>query len=551
MCKCALSTTLTIYTFASVIAIIILCYFHYFGKSKHQETSPFPKSSITQVSNGLPTSGYIPISFIDLSRSGNIDIVYKKDDSSELAIYRYAPKKRGYNCDHRIKIDGIQIKCVIPIDFQNRGYNDLLLVHSTTLQPPYNLSILVNEFGYFSSSLIHLSKKSNDIPFVFDYFQNGNSQIIFEDSETNKRIVYDKGVTLDFYSSIYTANIYNSEHPQIITKTDSTSKHSEIGIHIYDENKWIKNQTISIPPNSGKISVGDFDGDGYLDIVFPVFPEGISSFLCVMFNGPDGFTSDIKCENKANSMMVRIPNIKNDSYIHIGDMTLTGTPDLAIDLDNDIMEIVLNQKCVNCGPHEIVFISHSKIKGNGGMIDLYNDGNLDIVTNNGAYYSTLASSKSFFLKVTPLTNHCLDGCKSGDRNPDPAPISTVYNGALMKLTGASKQGEKFKLTASLQVHEGLSMPYYIFGLEDKTHYVQDVQINTYFSDTWTWILPNSSIYPASNHQIRVYNYNVVEQFETMLGWTGILMILGFFLILFTQQEEKEDKKEAEEMLPLF
>lgn len=611
---------LWVYLIFSFSIMSAMWVYHYYDELSSTLIYSYPKSSITKIDSGLPGKDWEIVSFTDVMRSRTVDIIYKQKKSNLFSVFHYSRNTQRYYMLQNFSLPNMYIKSVQPIDFDMNGYNDLLITHSQNSQAPYRLSIIKNQNGYFNSTMKDLGIVTESAPFVFDFNQNGTFDILYTEPETSKlQFYFNKKMQFQplkhpcFFYSIAAAQLTNNSVIDIIAITEKTSKKSIISIFSYSksQNLWKVSNEFVAPPNIGQLSIGDFDGDGYLDIVFAVYPikqqqvtvlesrkndtdsksfkmaaiEKISnflnpvenmptisratlktsekrlidmSFLCFMFNGPNGFSSDSNCSSKVTSMQFVVDNILPDSQPQIADLTLSGNPDILIGVadqeGNKQTQLILNQPCKNCLSREMMLVSHSAFQGVGSFFDIFNTGKLDIVTDEASFHSTLADD-SYFLKVSALNGLCLDNCrkkkKTDKRYPNPAPLSTVYNGATMKITYTDKQGVKHNSVGTQRSTNGLSLPFYIFGLGENVHYVEDLTVLTDTSDKWTWILPSSNVFTSSNHQSRVFLMYKIHGFYVVFGFVTLLLTLGMFVLIFSRKEDKEDKKEAEQILPLF
>ncbi|KAH0791808.1 T-cell immunomodulatory protein [Histomonas meleagridis] len=531
----------------------------YVGDTVTQEesllNSTIPKSSITKWSMGLPENSWKPMCFVDVERKKDIDIIYSRENDCELSLFHYSSDLKAYQKERSITLPSANIQAVIPIDYYKTGYNDLLIVHSATNAPPYNISLLVNNKGTFSSTLEHLQIQSDSIPFVFDFSQTYTMDFLYKDSSTGKWRLFIQNEEFPEIYSIAAAQLTPTESINLIASTSKTQTKTEFTVFKFENFKWVKLQTFNGPPNSGEIAIGDFDKDGLLDIVFPVYPENESSYLCYMFNTNNGFQSDIECSNQSNSVKLEVLDIIPGIIPQIGDITLDGYPAVGIGVydksdDETQTAIILTQECKNCGSHEVVFVTRSSLPGLGGFFDLYQDGTLDYITNKGSFISTLATD-SYFLKVTALNGDCLEWCSHGKSYPHPEPLSTIYNGATIHIQYTNKQGVKLNTTAVQRSTNGLTTPYWLFGLGDNAHYIEEVSVVSIGSDIWRWLMPNSHLFTTKSNQSRVFLLYKIKGFYVLFCFVLLLLVLGLFILILAKKEDEEDRKEADEMLPMF
>ena len=509
----------------------------------------FPKSEITQFDVGLPTYPWKPVSFADFTRKMSVDIVFVKENSSQIAIFRYDSTGDRYRKVQELLLDVSTIETVIPVDFARRGYNDLLVVHSEKGVVGMNLSLIRNVNGFFRVDREIFTTTTKTVPFIFDFWQNGTDDLLVQNPVSGEFYLLFSGFTLPLnIRSLIAGDFKKSGSMQFLIESDPG---------VYGIWKFAPDGNLSClqkfdgPTNFGELAVGDFDGDGYLDFVVPVGSG--DPHLCLMFNSKDGFTSDTTCSNQTSSMVIPVEGLSTHSRPQVGDLTLEGNPDICITTEKDgkkFTQVFLNQNCVACEGRGIQFMHRAQIDGIGGFVDLHEDGRLDLLTDQGSFISTLGED-TYFLKVTVLNGLCLDGCSSGKRYPDPPPVATIENGATVELLFTDKEGVKHTRVGVQRSSAGLTTPYIVFGLGGQAHYIDEVVVRSgNESEKWTWILPNSQLF-LSNSQIRVMVLYKIKIFWVWFGAVVLLLTLGFFALMFARQEDEEDKKEADEMLPLF
>ena len=537
----------------TAFAAVILCGLwigRAFIEGKKSSEHRFPKSEITQFDVGLPTHPWKPVAFSDFARKVSVDIVFVKENSNELAIFRYNAEADKYRKVQELTLDVAKIETVIPVDLERSGYNDLLVVHSEEGVKGMNMSILTNHQGFFRATRERLKSTTKTIPFVFDFWQNKTDDVLIQDPETGEfRLLYG-GFKLPMHvRSVVAGDFMNTGSAQLVIESEPGS----YGVWSFDQNGSVQCvQRFEGAVNYGELTAGDFDGDGFLDIAFPV-SAGNETHLCFMFNSKDGFGSDHTCSNRSISMVVSVDNICPGARPQVGDLTLEGNPDICVTSEKDgkkFTQVFLNQNCMNCEGRGIQFMHRAQVDGVGGFVDLHEDGRLDLLTDQGSFISTLGED-TYFLKVTALNGLCLDSCSNGKRYPNPPPLATIQNGATVELLFTDKQGVKHKRVGVQRATVGLTTPYIVFGLGGEAHYVDEVSVS-YASENhkWTWILPNSQVF-LSNGQIRVFLLYNIQTFWVLFGAVVLLLTLGFFALMFARQEDEEDKKEADEMLPLF
>lgn len=549
------------YIFVYIIgSIIILFSIWLIGDNGEKEGNDLnlPKSSITKFDVGLPDTDWRLMGFVNAYKTqGQSDLIYLRDN--EISTYRYFNKIKRYQKYQSIFINlnnkNDVVHEITPIDWNGKGYNDLMIICRNG-SGIYNALILKNENGEFNGDLIDLKIRSKTIPFIFDFSHDLIDDILYLDADLNKWKLYKKQKEFlndrNIYGGFGVAQLTDKNGINFIAKTENSTTKTEFSIFEFKNNNWKLLYKFNAPPLSGEIAIADFDKNGLLDIVFPVYPKGGDSYLCYMFNSKNGFKNDTTCSNKDSSIKLIIPNIIKDIKPQVNDITLDGYPSIALgiqDKNGVSTQLILNQQCKNCGTREIIPVIKTDLilPGLGGFFDVFQDGSIDFITNKGSFISTLAE-KSFFLKATALNELCLGKCKKHSKIEH---LSSIYNGATFHIFYTDKQGFKHNSTCVQHATSGMSEQYCIFGLGENVHYVEELTVVSYDKTSYRWILPDSFIFSATEKHYRIFLHYQIQGFYVLLCFVALLLILGLFVLIYSQKEDAEDRKEADEMLPIF
>lgn len=531
---------LSLFIIFSLVVLILLYILHgiYYSNIQLSEKS---HDIFEKVDIGLPERFFRPILVTDFSRSKYNSIIYINDENHSLRIYCYSPVNENYYSCYNIT-DIKYISHVMAVDLERKGYNDLIITHSANGKPPYFVSVVKNNKGILDSFLKRYDILTDTLPFAFD-LDDKTTELLITDSSTKNltRFVPDKYVkSLNFSFDTITAGEFNNKDMMLLGKSGDT-----VSV-LFNYSLLYK---FDIPPMSFNIYTADIDNDGYLDLVVPYIYNNKPG-ICVMFNEKgERFASDQTCSLTSRSY--KIPNTNLNGYItgiQIADSSLNGLPDIIVNLNNnDNVESILFENMHgsrNLNEHDIIIAesNYYKITGGGNFFDFNYDGVLDIISSTGSYLSHRVKVP-LYLYVSSLNTINL--------NQKSLPLSTVQNGGSIRITYTDKSGTKYNSLAPFKSTNDFELPYYIFGLPQNVHYIDEVSISSNKVANWTWILPQSRFYGNVKGQMRVFIGYSANMYPILFSALTIILILTGIDVYLAEKEEEEDKKEAAQMLPLF
>ena len=509
---------------------------------------------------GLPDENQLtPVAFADFDNSRYVDILYTNSKKDKLELFQYDEGNNIYSNKYQIELPNTKLINAFPFDFQQTGFNDLILTTSKNGEKPYSISLLENEKGQLSSSISsEFDIKSDKIPLPMNSFDSEYTPEIYfvkEGAQYTSKYVKNGSLIVDTsipaYDSIAAAQFIDNMNIQLLVKVKENDK---TYLKLYTQNETLLS-TSEIPNGAGDLHIADINHNNGLDVLFPVFPSNNAEdpYLCILFNTHNEkqvFVNKSECKNSDLSMRVPITGLTSECLISIGDLDLNSRPDIVVSCNDKKTRILLNQQCRGCGTGETVFAEHSPIEGKGVIFDLFSDGFLDIITEGAAYQGNLTANEMFVF-VSPLNGVCLEHCKNGVRYPIPQPLSTVVTGGTTRVVYTDKSGQRHRAVGVTRATNHLELPYNVFGLGNQLHYIEEVKVITTSKSTWAWVLPNSLVYASKGNSARIIIGYKVHSFPVLFACTSLLILLGFFIFYYSTEEEDEDKKEAEKMLPLF
>ncbi|KAI8881111.1 hypothetical protein K501DRAFT_223676 [Backusella circina FSU 941] len=292
-------------------------------------------------------------------------------------------------------------------------------------------------------------------------------------------------------------------------------------------------QTATLPEGAGPLSFGDIDGDGSIDIVFPVCKNSVCS-IHVVYNQQMGLcskteeTSDQTSCRKARDLCVadpdfqfdfKAPNTKNyvvfdiDEYLdsketillrdsnfrgqlpvplHLGDYNQDGYPDLLVTTTERVLllqSVLCTSKLCSSSASDasrrsfsIVSVGSealSKISNptQATFFDIDEDGSLDmLVLQNTKNTKNAGRTPNFVINNYFNDAFFLKGLVSNGVS-DPSAYGVSYPGASFKFTVLDTSGVKRSHQVSQLSQSGylsLQTPYCLFGLGRTNNYVEEM-----------------------------------------------------------------------------
>ena len=220
----------------------------------------------------------------DFTKSGKKSLVFINQQESSsyghVPVYVYLGSETGFSQERRLEFPGHSAGTMLPIDFNDNGYTDILILHNAEDQPHKSPPADLYLGGYDGFSL------DRRIQFKAPHAWGGHCADFNKDGYLDL-VVAGEGRIRIFHGS------ENGFDPENVTEL--------------------------LPSRAGEPSssilwpaVADLNGDGWLDIVAPMSTRGRS---IIFWGGPDGFSEERCSKIPVDSALgVRIADLNKDGY---------------------------------------------------------------------------------------------------------------------------------------------------------------------------------------------------------------------------------------------
>ena len=222
----------------------------------------------------------------DFNGSGKKSLVFINQQEStsygHVPVYVYLGSENGFTPENRLEFPGHSAGTMLPIDFNDDGYTDILVLHNSEDQPhkapPADL-YWGSEHGFSDSNTTQIPAPLAWGGHCADLNRDGYLDIIAT-CGNHVRIYYG------------TEQGYSEEHMQILHPTFEEPEGARCG---------------ALWP-----SLADLNGNGYLDLVVPISWQNYSR---IYWGGPDGYSDarstklPIEC-----ALTCRIADLNRDGY---------------------------------------------------------------------------------------------------------------------------------------------------------------------------------------------------------------------------------------------
>lgn len=243
----------------------------------------------------------------DFCKSGKKQLVFVNQQQStsygHVPVYLYLGSKGGYKPENRLEFPGHSAGTIIPADFTDNGWPDILVLQNQEDQPFLNLP---SDLYFGGPNGFDLSRKA-EIPAglawggqVADLNKNGYLDIIAAGGN-EVRI---------FYGG---PEGYSKENMVLLHPLPDAPEGTPVG---------------ALWP-----ALADLNGDGWLDLIVPL---SWLPYSLIFWGGPEGFSN-------ARTTMLPVENALN---VHVADLNKNGYPDLILGSRASYFRDVYNQGTV-------------------------------------------------------------------------------------------------------------------------------------------------------------------------------------------------------------
>ncbi|CAG8483179.1 5282_t:CDS:10 [Paraglomus brasilianum] len=546
----------------------------------------FPSNALHNVDVGLNNIDGTVAAFADFNSDKFTDILVLSADQQHVNVYIWDHAKGQFikspSATIAIEPNDFTITNVLPGDFNYDGNLDVLVMGPNKKNDDELILrvYLGDGESQFNTTYLEVPSAMSPQPIPFDFSGNMTTDLLGYRYDNNP----DKKLTL-------WKNIYNPESDVLFevsdlpvddTACELADPHSNAFIDLngdclsdlfltcQDEDGgksfqiWINDKEKGfvlsknegkLPEGTGQISFADLDGDGTIDMIFPVCSKSSCEIhtaynrqipLCTdkkdtncrqaaqLCAADDAFTFDLK-QSPDNDAYVVIPTdslldggmivTDDDEFngvlpvpIRIGDYNLDGYPDLLIISStggNSYVSLLRSDPCPNekseCHPsaqrrtfvkvkegaEDLRAIENAK---QAAFFDLDEDGTLDIIVlgssgSGNAAREVHAIQNNYFNDAFFVKTLVLNGVEKKQN------FGVNYPGAAFKFTVLDTSGKKRANQVAQYSQAGyisMQTPYSLFGLGRTNNYVEELFVGTTRNQTnhystFSGVIPNSQL----------------------------------------------------------
>ncbi|KAI9248624.1 hypothetical protein BY458DRAFT_536598 [Sporodiniella umbellata] len=476
---------------------------------------------------------------------------------------------------------GFVITNVVPGDFDYDGHLDVLLMGEDNPEKPSEIKMQIylgNGNNTFESGSIKLPPAQGALPIVLDINGDMKTDILGYSKETNKLSAWiNTGNTTSLFDVSSAENLFDKQsYSQCTWATPHSNAFIDLNGDCLAGKGFTLSQEASLPVGAGPLSFADMDGDGSIDIVFPVCHKSRCS-IHIVYNQQMGLCSR-NDEVNYNEFRGTLP-----ISVHTGDYNMDGYPDLLVTTNQRVLllQSVLctkehcadeatqaNKRTLSIVTAGIGALENIPKPRQAAFFDIDEDGSLDIVVLQSASSSDARRVPNFIINNFFNDAFFLKSLVSnGVSNHEGYGAS--YPGASLKFTvldtsGVKRSHQTSQLSQSAYLP--LLTPYCLFGLGRTNNYVEEMfagvnrhQEKNYY--LYEGVIPNSQlvILPYQPEEVQDSSSWKVELYikpGDHVPWVfGVLataaIILGMVVVVLRVIEKREDELERQKALHII
>lgn len=222
----------------------------------------------------------------DFDGSGKKSLVFINQQESSsyghVPVYVYLNSENGFSPENRLEFPGHSAGTILPIDFDDDGITDIMVLHNAEDQPFLEPK---GDIYWGSKDGFSLEKVSQ---FTAPLAWGGHCADLNKDGYLDLVICGGGKVRI----------IYGSEEGYLEKNTKYLYPGSAVGEGVENGGLWP--------------ALADLNGDGWLDLVVPISWHSIS---VIYWGGPDGFSDERRTELPVDyAMNCRVADLNKDGY---------------------------------------------------------------------------------------------------------------------------------------------------------------------------------------------------------------------------------------------
>lgn len=281
----------------------------------------------------LPTQSARAVAAADLNHDGHIDLIFANSQdakSYDTVSYLYWGSPDGFTVKNRLELPTSGAGAIVVADLANRQRNDLVFINTIdsllASATPSSLyySDRKNPDIFSARKRILLDTRGLDAYSAADLNLDGLADLVIPDTSgvslywANPSGFDSKRSTRVTYNYAFSTRVADFNRDGYLDLLLSEWRPGSSGTHIYygGPQGFSSAHRTLIPVGGIRFhTIADFNGDGWIDVAYPVFNE---QKVSIFWNGPDGFSPNKRLDLPGRSpVTLEVADLNGDGFLDL------------------------------------------------------------------------------------------------------------------------------------------------------------------------------------------------------------------------------------------